>query len=242
MGVDVFREGSVGVVVLNHPEKRNAIRAEVATAVTRGIHSLLDQQVRAILIRGEGPAFCAGADLSGGVYGDDFWPAMRDMLHAILDAPVPVIADVQGPAVGAGCQILLACELRVFGPDALVWVPLAQHGFALDFWTHERARELMGGAMARNVFLAGVKVDAQQAAAIGFATLIGDATTALDFATTVAAQAPLSMEHSKRVFNSPDLSQQPELEAQIPGIWASEDAAEARRARSEKRAPQFHGR
>ena len=62
----------MGVVVLNHPEKRNAIRAEVATAVTRGIHSLLDQQVRAILIRGEGPAFCAGADLSGGVYGDDF--------------------------------------------------------------------------------------------------------------------------------------------------------------------------
>ena len=67
------------------------------------------------------------------------------MLTTVTDVPVPVIADIQGPAVGAGCQLALACDLRVMGEGAVTWVPAVQHGFALDPWTVNRAVELLGG-------------------------------------------------------------------------------------------------
>ncbi|WP_297667547.1 enoyl-CoA hydratase [uncultured Corynebacterium sp.] len=233
----------VGVITLNRPEKRNALNAAIATAVAEAVRAHTSAGVRAILIRGEGPVFCAGADLSGGVYADDFWSAMEDMLSAIQTTPVPVIADIHGPAVGAGCQIAVACDLRAFADEGACWVPVAEHGFALDLWTHARARELMGGALARNVFLAGARVGAEQARATGFSVVLDDATpNATALAHRVARQAPLSMEHSKRVFNSPDMHADAELQQMMVDIWASEDVQEARRARAEKRAPQFRGR
>src|SRR5699024_12180081 len=91
------------------------------------------------------------------------------MLQAVLEAPVPVIADVHGPAIGAGCQLILACDLRVFQDAGECWVPVARHGFALDEWTHSRAVELMGGAWARNIFLGGAHLSAEQARELGFA-------------------------------------------------------------------------
>lgn len=233
----------VGVITLNRPEKRNALNATIANAVAEAVRAHTTAGVRAILIRGEGPAFCAGADLSGGVYADDFWVAMENMLSAIQTAPVPVIADIDGPAVGAGCQIALACDLRVFSDEGACWVPVAAHGFALDLWTHDRARELMGGALARNVFLAGARVSAEQARATGFSVLLDDATPdATAFAYRVAQQAPLSMKHSKRVLNSSDMYADAELEQMIPAIWDSEDVQEARQARAEGRTPHFTGR
>ena len=233
----------VGVITLNRPEKRNALNATIATAVAEAVRAHTAAGVRAILIRGEGPVFCAGADLSGGVYADDFWSAMEDMLSAIQTTPVPVVADIHGPAVGAGCQIALACDLRVFTDEGACWVPVAEHGFALDLWTHARARELLGGALARNVFLAGARVGAEQARATGFSVVLDAATpNASALAHRVARQAPLSMEHSKRVFNSPDMHADAELQRMMVDIWASEDVQEARRARAEKREPQFRGR
>ena len=121
MSVDLSQHGNVAVVTLNNPSKRNALTADVAKAIADAVREAsagdvaVDRAARAILIRGNGPAFCAGADLSGGVYADDFWGSLSDMLQAITACPVPVIADVQGPAVGAGCQLVLACDLRVFG-------------------------------------------------------------------------------------------------------------------------------
>lgn len=241
--VDVTTDGAVGIVTLNRPEKRNAITAQLAMEVARAVDAHTEAGCRAILIRGAGSVFSAGADLSGGVYSPDFFDSLRAMLRAVLDTPVPVIAAIQGPAVGAGCQLVLACDLRVFGTQGQVWVPAATHGFALDAWTHDRLRDLLGGALARNVMLAGAKVGAQQALNTGFACMVGDvAADALTFAHTVAGQAPLSMEHSKRMFNSPDPARDPALDELMAQAWASEDAAEARAARAEGRAPNFTGK
>ncbi|QFQ01869.1 putative enoyl-CoA hydratase echA6 [Corynebacterium urogenitale] len=252
MSVLSARHGDVTVITLNNPAKRNALTAQFAREIAEAIREASagevaeDRQARAILLRGEGPAFCAGADLGGGVYGDDFWASITDMLNAITESPVPVIADVQGPAVGAGCQLILACDLRVFGERGVCWIPVAKHAFAMDDWTIRRARELLGGSVARNLLLGGAQVGTEQALALGFAmskaSVADQRDEPLEIAQSIAGGAPLSMEHSKRVLNHEDPANDAELQQMFTDVWASEDASEARRARAEQRAPHFTGR
>lgn len=246
----VEQRGAVTTITLNRPNSRNALREQECLAVAEAVRSAGQSEgdgasawdTRAILIRGEGPVFCAGADLKGAVYGDDFGGAITRMLQAIVRAPMPVIADIQGPAVGAGCQLALACDLRIFGDDAKVWIPAADHGLALDSWTHVRAKELLGGAVARNLLLGSASVGVDQAVMLGFAVKRGDAGVALEFAEEVARKAPLTLAYSKAVLNHPNPHGDVELDAMFRGVWASEDVQEARRARAEKRVPRFQGR
>lgn len=252
MSVELSQHGHVAVVTLNNPSKRNALTAEVARSIAAAVREVStgetaeDRTARAILIRGKGPAFCAGADLSGGVYADDFWGSLSDMLQAITASPVPVIADVQGPAVGAGCQLILACDLRIFGDRGECWIPVAQHAFAMDTWTIQRARELVGGSFARNLLLGSARMSVDQAIATGFAmaraAVAEQYDEPMDIAQAIAASAPLSMEHAKRVLNSPDPHSDESLDKLFFAAWASEDAQEARAARVDKRAPEFKGR
>ncbi|WP_312099648.1 enoyl-CoA hydratase [Corynebacterium dentalis] len=252
MSVELSQHGNVAVVTLNNPSKRNALTADVARSIAAAVREVStgetaeDRTARAILIRGSGPAFCAGADLSGGVYADDFWDSLSDMLQAITASPVPVIADVQGPAVGAGCQLILACDLRIFGDRGECWIPVAQHAFAMDTWTIQRARELVGGSFARNLLLGSARMSVDQAVATGFAMARAAVTEQhdepMDIAQAIAASAPLSVEHAKRVLNSPNPHSDESLDTLFFAAWASEDAQEARAARAEKRAPEFKGR
>ena len=116
-------------------ERRNALDAELRTAIAAALEELADDgsdapgapstsdasgeaevPVRAVLIRGEGPAFCAGANLKGGAYAAGFFATVEKMIAAISSVPFPVIADVQGPAVGAGCQLVCPVTCGSWGP------------------------------------------------------------------------------------------------------------------------------
>lgn len=248
-GIRVERDGAdgrVGIITLCRPERRNALDAEVCTAVADALDEFAsgDRPVRVVLIRGEGPAFCAGANLKGGVYAAGFFATVERMTRTIVDLPVPVIADIQGPAVGAGCQLVLACDLRVMGPRARVWVPAVHHGFSLDRWTVARAVELLGGSLARNVLIAGAQIGQGTAVDTGFAVHGGPSHDALELARTMSRQAPMPMHYFKLAMNNPDPDEQ--LARQIEELggacWLSRDAEEARTARAEKRAPVFEGR
>ncbi|AEK35994.1 hypothetical protein CVAR_0642 [Corynebacterium variabile DSM 44702] len=233
-------DGRVAVVTLTRPDRRNALDAEVCTQLTAALEDATSRGgIRAILLRGEGPAFCAGANLKGGVYADNFFAALEKMLTTVTDVPVPVIADIQGPAVGAGCQLALACDLRVMGEGAVTWVPAVQHGFALDPWTVNRAVELLGGTHARNMLVAGAKVDRDAALTCGFAIQPGTSEEALAFAHRVSEHAPLSTAWFKKALNHPEA---PELADEARACWASRDVQEARTARADRRAPVFEGR
>lgn len=245
-------DGFVAVATMTRPDKRNALNEAACNALADLLEAIgqhdeqhpVDPPVRAVLIRGEGPAFCAGADLSGSVYGDTFHAALHRMLRAVVHCPYPVIADVQGPAVGAGTQLSLACDLRVVGERGWFMVPPAKLGFALDNWTLRRSEHLLGGAWTRSVMLSGARVDQQQARISGFASEVGDADQALSFAHDVASAAPLSVKHLKSVLNRTDYGFEfadPEHQQGYEECWASQDAAEARRARAEKRPAVFRG-
>ncbi|AZA10978.1 enoyl-CoA hydratase [Corynebacterium gerontici] len=248
--VIVHQEGMLLHLRLNRPEKRNALDARTCAEMTVALESAAkayrqDCSVRAVLISGEGKAFCAGADLGdgAGVYGDGFLERLHEMLQSIVQLPIPVIANIQGPAVGAGTQLALACDLRVVGESGWFMVPAANLGFALDAWTIHRAQDLLGGAVARQMLLAAQRVDKQQAQDLGFANAGTDA-DAHEFALAMTKRAPLAMEQLKTALNADDSSYglNPRAQDLFTRCWASDDADEARRARAERREPRFRGR
>lgn len=240
--IETTRDGDVGVITLRRPERRNALDLEHCDALREAVDGATADGVRAVVITGEGTSFCAGADL-GGVYGEEFRRSLYAALGAILETPVPVIAAVNGPAIGAGTQLAIACDLRVVSESALFGVPTARNGLAVDVWTVRRLVELCGGAVARATMIGAEMIDASRARTAGLVDRDGDLDGALAWAGELATLAPLTLAYNKLVLNSPDANADDErLRAAFDACWASDDIDEARLARQEKRAPVFRGR
>ena len=135
--IDIRRDGAVAVLTIDRHAKRNSLDAEVCRDLREAVQSLSaeiegEDGIRAVVVTGAGTAFCAGADLSGGVYSLDFYDSLAEMLRSIEALEVPVVAAVNGPAIGAGVQLALACDLRVAAPGAVFAVPVVKVGLALD--------------------------------------------------------------------------------------------------------------
>jgi enoyl-CoA hydratase len=235
--------GRVAVLTLDRPQKRNALTAELCDLLRDSVRGVVADGARALVLTGSGTSFCSGADLDD-VYTADFRDAHYAMLHAVADAPVPVVAAVNGPAIGAGTQLAIAADLRVVAPAALFGVPTAKIGLAVDPWTIRRLSVLAGNGTARALLLGCAQLDADAARACGLAERAGSGADAIAWATEIAELAPLTLAYSKRVLNDivEPASDAAELEAAFAACWESEDRAEGRRARQEKRRPEFRGR
>ena len=227
--------GAVTVIEIDRHERRNALDLDHC----RQLQAAVEQATgRAVVITGAGTSFCAGADL-GGVYGPEFRQGLYGMLAAVAAVPVPVIAAVHGPAIGAGTQLALACDLRVAAPAARFAVPTARNGLAVDPWTIRRLGELAGGGTARAILLGCETFDADFAHQRGLVDRIGDVQAALAWASELAGLAPLTHAYNKLALNGADPAA---VDAAFEACWDSRDQAEAEAARREKRAPRFIGR
>jgi enoyl-CoA hydratase len=232
----------VGFIELDRPDRRNALDVATCRALADGVTGLLADGVRSLVVTGSGTSFCSGADF-GEVYGEGFRDALHAALHTLTDAPVPVVAAVNGPAIGAGTQLAVACDVRVAVPGAVFAVPTARIGLAVDPWTVHRVAQLAGGGTARALLLACVQIDAPLAHARGLVDRIGDRADALALAAEMATFAPLTLRYNKLALDRTDLpADDPGLVAAFEKCWSSEDLVEGRRARAEKRAPVFAGR
>jgi len=228
-------DGAVTVIELDRHERRNALDL----AHCQQLQAAVEQaDGRAVLITGAGSSFCAGADLSG-VYGPDFRQALYGMLAAVAAKPVPVLAAVNGPAIGAGTQLALACDLRVAAPSARFAIPTARNGLAVDPWTIRRLAELAGGGTARGILLGCDSYDAEFALSRGLVDRLGDVPAALAWAHELAELAPLTHAYNKLTLNGAEPAQ---VEAAFEKCWDSADQAEAELARRERRPPTFTGR
>jgi enoyl-CoA hydratase len=240
--IRVSESGGVGVLELDRPERHNALDAAQCRRLVDGVAGLVAGGARALVVTGAGSSFCSGADF-GEVYTDGFRDALYAALHAVADAPVPTIAAVNGPAIGAGTQLAVACDLRIAAPGAVFGVPTARIGLAVDPWTVRRLARLAGGGTARKILLACDEVDAQLALARGLVDRIGDRDAALDWAAGIAALAPLTVRYNAMVLDRDDLPEDdPALAAAFEACWSSEDLHEGRNARREERRPVFRGR
>lgn len=232
----------VGLLELDRPDRRNALDVAQCRRIVDAMDGLLDGGARAVVVTGSGSSFCSGADF-GEVYTDGFRDALHAALRAVTGAPVPVIAAVNGPAIGAGTQLAIACDLRIAAPTAVFGIPTARIGLAVDPWTVRRLARLGGGGTARSILLACEQIGVELALARGLVDRTGDRADALEWAEEVAALAPLTLRYNKLALDRADLGDDdPALTAAFEACWTSADLEEGRQARTEKRAPVFHGR
>jgi enoyl-CoA hydratase len=241
--LDISWHERVALLTLNRPDKRNALTIALCYQLRDAVREALVRGARALVLTGEGSSFCSGADLDS-VYTAEFREALYEMLHTVVDAPVTVIAAVNGPAIGAGTQLALAADLRTVAPGATFAIPTATLGLAVDPWTIRRLALLAGGGTARRVLLACEPLSADEALACGLADAAGDLETALERAARIAGLAPLTLAYSKQVLNrlqEPEIND-PGLESLFEEVWRSVDVAEGQAARRERRPPRFEGR
>ncbi len=236
----VTTDGPVVILELQREDRRNALNLELC----REIHAAVDEAVaggaRVIVVTGQGTAFCSGADL-GGVYGDEFLDALYGMLHHLAKLPVPLIAAVNGPAIGAGTQLAIACDLRVAGETATFGVPTARNGLAVDAWTIRTLSAIAGAGPARRLMLAAETFDRDTALGMGLADRPGTLDDAVAWAHEIAEFAPLTLAHNKLILNGSS-DDDAAIEASFDAVWASADVREGAAARAEKRTPKFEGR
>jgi enoyl-CoA hydratase len=241
--IGIERVGDVTTIELRRSERRNALNSELVDALREAVQAAAADDVRAIVLTGAGTVFCAGADLSGDVFAADF-PDKAIALNLAIDAvPVPVIGAINGPAIGAGVQLAMVCDLRVVAPDAYFQFPIARYGLALDNWSIRRLASLAGYGRARGMLLAAEKLDAETALMTGMANRIGTLADAQAWAAEIAGLAPLSLRHSKRVLNDDGAyEERADVHKELfDNAWGSRDVIEAQVARIEKRPARFQG-
>jgi len=247
-------DGRVGVATIDRPERRNALDAEHCDDLRAALAGHPD--LRAVVVTGAGTAFCAGADLGtrfadgGGRGADTFRPAFELLLDAVVDHPAPVIAAVHGPAIGAGMQLAVACDLRVAGPRARLSIPGGNLGILLSPKNITRLAVLVGQGAARDFLLTGRTVHVAEATTMGLVQRTADdpIAAARELATEVAALAPLTVQGHKRALNlvAAEAALGAAANAVVAALeaaaFASSDLEEGMAAFAEKRTPRFEGR
>lgn len=250
--LDIHRDGNVVLLTLTREDRRNALNLDLCRAIREATQAAVDDGARVIVITGRGSAFSSGADL-GGVYGPvgappaatiaegsgGFLEALYGMLHGLTKLPIPVIAAVNGPAIGAGTQLAIACDLRVADESAIFAVPTAKNGMAVDGWTIRTLALLTGTGRARRLMLAAESLDRGEAIDCGLVDRAGTLDGALAWAHEIAELAPLALAHNKLVLNG---GGDDAINASFEAVWASDDVREAAAARAEKRTPNFTGK
>lgn len=248
--------GDVGLAVIDRPDRRNALNAELADELRAHLEAA--HGARAVVVTGEGRAFCAGADLArrfddvatpDGTGTDSFRPAFERLLETVIELPAPVIAAINGHALGAGLQLAVACDLRVVQPGASLGIPASKLGVMLSAPNVARLAILIGQAPARDLLFTGRAVDADEALRLGLVHRVEDdaRAAALAWADELARLAPLTIAGHKRALNLVarqqllDAAATREIAQLESGAFASADLQEGLAAFAEKRTPQFRG-
>lgn len=252
----VLREdhGPVRVLSFNRPARRNALDMPMRFELVRLLEeAAADPGVRAVVVTGSGGVFCAGGDLSSMHRQtiDESRPrleAAQRVARAIIDSPLPVVAAVEGHAIGAGLGIAACCDQVVAAADARFAASFLTVGLGADLGISWSLPRRVGFARARTMLLGGRSVKGPQAQDWGLADHVAEPGRALAdaiaLATTLAAGPPLAMAAVKRLLNHPAPDVHAALDAELGTqamLFDTSDFAEGLAAVKEKRPPVFAG-
>lgn len=245
----------IGTLTLNRPQKHNALTPQLLQQFRETLISLNeDEGIRVVIIRGAGDkAFSAGFDISmlgGQSEGEEDY--LQEALKSIRDCSVPVMAMINGFALGGGCEIAVNCDLRIASDTARFGMPQAKLGMMESYQAIQRFLNIVGLAHTKEIFFTGRMIEAPQAKEIGLVNQVVPQKDLEGFcysmAREIASNAPLSVKGSKAIiekclgYQSLTHKVEKEIQGIVADIFRSEDCKEGMVAFMEKRKPRFTGK
>jgi enoyl-CoA hydratase/carnithine racemase len=249
--VRVEREGAVVTLTIDHPPA-NAVNGDVVNGLVEGLSNAeADESCRALVITGSGPKFfSAGADITGFGEGADAVGKATDLTLLFEASRLPVIAAINGIAFGGGCELTLACDVRIASRTARFGQPEIKLGIIPGWGGTQRLPRLIGAARATELLLTGDPIDAERALAIGLVAEVVEPdelpAAAQRWGQLLASRAPLALAATKRATRAgaqlpiSDALQVERME--FVALFATEDAQEGIAAFMQKRPAEWKGR
>ncbi len=249
-------ENGIGYLTITRPEALNALNEDVLQELHAAFTAISkDASVRAVILTGEGKAFVAGADIAqmnslGPLEGRNMMILGHSVMHLIESIEKPVIAAVNGFALGGGCELAMACDIRIASEKAKFGQPEVNLGIIPGFGGTQRLSRLVGKGVAKYLIMTAEIIDAAEAHRIGLVEKIVEHDALLEKATelanTILSKAPIAVNLAKTVINNGydiDMKAACQLELETyTATFASEDKKEGMQAFLEKRAAIFQNK
>ena len=245
----------VAIITLNRPKALNALNEDLLNELELALlEAEKDTDVRVMIITGEGKAFAAGADIAAmkDMSAKDGYTYIRkgQLVYRHIEAIAkPAIAAVNGFALGGGCELALACDIRIASTKAKMGLPETGLGIIPGFGGTQRLPRLIGDGKAKEMIFTNKVVSGEEAYALGLVNQVVEPEalmeTAEQLANTIAGKAPLAIAYAKDVINrgrQADLDTALSIEARVEScLFATEDKLEGMTAFVEKRTPEYKG-
>lgn len=209
--VELNCEGAVGVITINRPEALNALNPQVLSELKAAFESVDQNSVRCVVLTGAGEkSFVAGADIGSmstmtKAEGEAFGKLGNDIFLMIENFPLPVIAAVNGFALGGGCELAMSCDIRLCSDNAMFGQPEVGLGITPGFGGTQRLARLVGMGMAKQLLYTARNIDATEALRIGLVNAVHPQAELMDaakkMAATIAKNAPIAVRACKKAVN-----------------------------------------
>jgi len=247
------KEGNVAVITINRPKALNALNSETLVELEMVIDSVAkDKEIYAVVLTGSGKAFVAGADISemkelSGIEGREFGILGNRVFRKIETLDKPVIAAVNGFALGGGCELSMACDIRIASVKAKFGQPEVGLGITPGFGGTQRLSRLVGMGNAKELIYTAKIINAEEAFRIGLVNKVVEIENlmpeAMTMANTIAAQAPIAVKLCKASINRGmqcDIDTALMYESEVFGAcFSTEDQVEGMTAFTERREKSF---